>query len=70
MKPEGRRKLMLSVLNLLCEMYEIIILKFFTMRIEHERTLHFQNGTENRCGILRTSHPYHHIEKFSKLCFK
>jgi hypothetical protein len=25
------------------------------IHIEHERTLHFQNDTENKCGVLRTS---------------
>jgi hypothetical protein len=35
---------------------------------EHKRTLHFQNNTENKCGILRTSHLHQSIEKLSKFC--
>jgi hypothetical protein len=30
---------------------------------EHKRTLHFQNDTENKCGVLRTSHLHQSIEK-------
>jgi len=25
--------------------------------------LHFQNDTENKCGVLRTSHPHQSIKK-------
>jgi hypothetical protein len=35
---------------------------------EHKRALHFQNGTENKCGVLRTSHLHQSIEKLSKFC--
>jgi len=37
---------------------------------EHKRSLHFQNDTENKCGVLRTSHPHQSIEKLSQFCFK
>jgi hypothetical protein len=37
---------------------------------EHKRTLHFQNDTENKCGVLRTSHVHQSIEAHSKFCFK
>jgi hypothetical protein len=29
---------------------------------EHKRTLHFQNDTERKCGVLRTSHLHQSIE--------
>jgi uncharacterized membrane protein YvbJ len=32
---------------------------------EHKITLHFQNGTENKCSKLRTSHQQQLIEKLS-----
>jgi hypothetical protein len=35
---------------------------------EHKRTLHFQNYTENKCGVLRTSHLHQSVEKLSKFC--
>jgi hypothetical protein len=35
---------------------------------EHKRTLHFQNDTENKCGLLRTSHLHQSTEKLSKFC--
>jgi hypothetical protein len=35
---------------------------------EHKRTLHFQNDTENKCGVLRTSHIHQSIEKLSEVC--
>jgi hypothetical protein len=35
---------------------------------EHKRTLHFQNDTENKCDVLRTSHLHQSIEKLSKSC--
>jgi hypothetical protein len=35
---------------------------------ELKRTLHFQSDTENKCGVLRTSHLYQSIEKLSKFC--
>jgi hypothetical protein len=41
---------------------------FVIMQGEHKRTLHFQNYTENKCGILRTSHLHQSIEKLSKFC--
>jgi hypothetical protein len=37
---------------------------------EHKRTLHFQNDTENKCGVLRTSHLHQSIVKHSNLCLK
>jgi Mg2+/Co2+ transporter CorB len=30
---------------------------------EHKRTLLFQNDTENKCGVLRTSHLHQSTEK-------
>jgi hypothetical protein len=38
------------------------------IQAEHKRTLHFQNDTENKCGVLRTSHLHQSIEKHSKFC--
>jgi hypothetical protein len=35
---------------------------------EHKINLHFQNDTENKCGVLRTSHLHQSIEKLSKFC--
>jgi hypothetical protein len=35
---------------------------------EYKRTLHFQNDTENKCGVLRTSHLHQSIETLSKFC--
>jgi hypothetical protein len=35
---------------------------------EHKRTLYFQNDTENKCSVLRTSHLHQSIEKLSKFC--
>jgi hypothetical protein len=35
---------------------------------EHKRTLHIQNDTENKCGVLKTSHLHHLILKLSKFC--
>jgi hypothetical protein len=43
------------------------ILKY-GIQSEHKRTLHFQNDTENKCGVLRTSHLHQSIEKLSKFC--
>jgi hypothetical protein len=37
---------------------------------EHKRTLHFKNGTENKCSVLRTSHLHHSIEKTLKVLFQ
>jgi hypothetical protein len=37
---------------------------------EHKGTLHFKNDTENKCGVLRTSHLHQSIERHSKFCFK
>jgi hypothetical protein len=37
---------------------------------EHKRTSHFQNYTETKCGVLKTSHLHQSIEKHSKFCFK
>jgi hypothetical protein len=37
---------------------------------EHKKTLHFQNDTENKCGVLRTSHLHQSTKKHSKFCFK
>jgi hypothetical protein len=42
----------------------------FIVQGEHKRTLHFQNDTENKCGVLKTSHLHQSIEKHSKFCFK
>jgi hypothetical protein len=30
--------------------------------------LYFQNDTENKCGVFRTSHQHQSIEKLSKFC--
>jgi hypothetical protein len=41
----------------------------FVVRIiqsEQKRALHFQNDRENECGVLRTSHLHHSIEKLSE----
>jgi hypothetical protein len=35
---------------------------------EHKRILHFKNDTENKCGVLTTSHLHQSIEKLSKFC--
>jgi hypothetical protein len=35
-----------------------------------QKNLRFQNDTENKWSILRTSHLHRPIEKFSKFCFK
>jgi hypothetical protein len=37
---------------------------------EHKRNLHFQNDTESKYGVLRTSYLHQSIEKYSKFCFK
>jgi hypothetical protein len=37
---------------------------------KHKITLHIQNDTENKCGVLRNSHLHQSIEKHSKFCFK
>jgi len=39
-------------------------------RVSIDEPLHFQNDTENKCGILRNSHPHQSIEILSKFCFK
>jgi hypothetical protein len=38
------------------------------MQGDHKGTLHFQNDTENTCGVLRTSHLHQSIEKLSVFC--
>jgi hypothetical protein len=40
----------------------------FKIQDEHKRTLHFQNDTENKSGVLRSSHLHQSIEKPSKFC--
>jgi hypothetical protein len=35
--------------------------KFLNIQGEHKRTLHFQNDTENKRGILRTLHLHQSI---------
>jgi hypothetical protein len=40
----------------------------YEIQSEHKRTLHFQNDTENKCGVLRTSYLHQSIEKHSKFC--
>lgn len=35
---------------------------------EHKICLHFQNDTESKCGMLRTSHLHQSIEKLWKFC--
>jgi hypothetical protein len=35
---------------------------------QHKITLHFQNDTENKCGVLKTSYLHQSIEKISKFC--
>jgi hypothetical protein len=44
------------------------IIHRWLMQGEHKRTLCFQNDTENKCGVLRTSHLHQSIEKLSTFC--
>jgi hypothetical protein len=41
----------------------LIELPRFQIQGEHKRTFHFQNDTENKCGVLRTSHLHQSIKK-------
>jgi hypothetical protein len=49
---------------------EVEIKDSFIVQGEHKRTLHFQNDTENKCGMLRTSRLHQSIEKHSKVLFQ
>jgi hypothetical protein len=46
-----------------------VYLLFEEIQVEHKRTLHFQNDTENKCSAFRTSHPHQSIE-LSKFLFQ
>jgi hypothetical protein len=54
----------------LCVFTCLIIHNVVNIQGEHKRTLHFQNDTENKCGVFRTSHLHQSIEKHSQFCFK
>jgi hypothetical protein len=43
---------------------------FAPFQDEYKRTLHFQNDTESKCGVLKTSHLHQSKKKDSKFCLK
>jgi ABC-type polysaccharide/polyol phosphate transport system ATPase subunit len=56
-----------TVIGLECGLHiELLVLSI--IQGEHKGTLHFQNYTENKCGIVRTSHLHQSIERLSKTC--
>jgi hypothetical protein len=42
----------------------------FELLSGHKRTLHFQNGTKNKCGLLRTPYLRQSVDRFSEFCFR
>jgi hypothetical protein len=41
-----------------------------SIQSEYKRTLHFQNDTENKCGVGGTSYLYQSIEKTLNILFQ
>jgi hypothetical protein len=48
--------------------YELYTLYAKEIQDEHKRTFHFQNDTENKCDVLKTSYLTQSTEKLSKFC--
>jgi hypothetical protein len=56
------------VISVFIMIFCILLLRNEHIQGEHKITLHFQNDTENKWGILRSSHLHQSIEKLSKFC--